>query len=205
MTNRGQQQGAALAVGERIRRLRQGANYTQQQLAVRTGMDPEALDHIEQDLISPTLGVLVRICDGLGVRLGHFFDQGPRKLYSLFRSGDEKVATRFAAKNGTDFGYEYHALGSEKRNRHMEPFLITISPPSDPGVQITELEELATHSGEEFLYVLDGQIEVDLEDEHFALDPGDSIYYDAAVPHRVVHRGGSAARVLAVIHLERNG
>jgi len=199
------EQDAALAVGERIRRLRQGANLDIQQLAARTGLGEAQLDHIEQDLISPTLGLLVRICDGLGVRLGHFFDQGPRKLYSLFRSGDEKVATRFAAKNGPDFGYEYHALGAEKRNRYMEPFLITIRPPSDPQARITELEELATHSGEEFLFVLEGHIEVDLEDEHFALDPGDSIYYDASVPHRVVHRGGSVARVLAVVHLGRKG
>ena len=190
-------------VGEKIKRLREGANLTIEQLCERTQLDPDDLRRIEDHMISPALGVLVKVCDGLGVRLGHFFDQGPRKLYSLFRSGDEKVATRFAAKNGTDFGYEYHALGSEKRNRFMEPFLITIHPPSGPDSHPTELEELSTHSGEEYLYVLEGEIEVQLEEENMRLSPGDSLYYDASVPHRVVHVGDSAAKVLAVIYLPR--
>lgn len=197
---------STLAVGEKIKRLREGANLSVAQLAERTGLDAGELERIEEDLISPALGVLVQVCDGLGVRLGHFFDEGPRKLYSLFRAGDDRATTRFAAKDGPDFGYVYHALGAEKRNRFMEPFLITLQAPSDVDGQVaaTELEQLATHSGEEFLYVLEGQIEVDLEDDHFVLAPGDSIYYDASVPHRVVHTGDSAARVLAVVYLPRS-
>ncbi len=159
----------ALPVGEKIKCLREGTGLSIEQLGERTGLDAVELQRIEEDMISPALGVLVKICDGLGVRLGHFFDQGPRKFYSLFRSGDEKAATRFADKDGTDFGYEYHSLGSEKRNRFMEPFLITIEP-SDHAV---DLEELSTHSGEEFAYV----------------------------PHRVTHQGDAAARVLAVMYM----
>ncbi len=194
-------QDASLAVGEKIKRLREGANLTQQQLAERIGIDEGELKRIEDDLISPTLGVLVKVCDGLGVRMGHFFNEGPRKFYCLFRADENKATTRFASKSGADFGYIYHSLGSEKRNRSMEPFLITIKPPSDPDAMPTELEELATHSGEEFMFVLHGQIEVSLGEEQFLLQPGDSIYYDATVPHRVVHRGEKEARVLAVICL----
>jgi len=188
---------SALPVGEKIKRLREGAGLSIEQLGESTGLDPGELRKIEEDMISPALGVLVKICDGLGVRLGHFFDQGPRKLYSLFRSGDEKVATRFADKDGKDFGYEYHSLGSEKRNRFMEPFLITI----EPSASSVELEELSTHSGEEFAYVLEGKIEVQLQEQTFVLEPGDSIYYDASVPHRVTHQGDAAARVLAVVYM----
>ena len=190
-----------LPVGEDIKRLRKGACMTLEQLAERTGLDPTDLRRIEEDLISPSLGVLVRISDGLGIRLGRFFDRGPRKFFSLFRRGDEPVSTRFATKSGTDFGYEYHSLGSEKRKRFMEPFLITIDPPTTTKERVVELEELATHSGEEFLYVLEGEIEVQLQEEHFNLGPGDSLYYDATVPHRVVHRGESSARILAVVYL----
>jgi len=187
----------SLHVGEKIKRLREGAGLTIEQLAERAGMKPEDLERIEQEMISPALGVLTKVCDGLGVRLGRFFDMGPRKYYALVRSSDEKVATRVASKSGADYGYEYTSLGFEKRQRVMEPFLITINPPSDA----SEMEKASAHDGEEFVYVLEGELEIQLQDESFLLQPGDSIYYDASVPHRVMHRGQGPARVLAVIHL----
>jgi transcriptional regulator with XRE-family HTH domain len=189
----------SLHVGEKIKRLREGAGLTIEQLAERAGMQPGELERIEREMISPALGVLTKICDGLGVRLGRFFDMGPRKYYALVRSSDEKVATRVASKSGADYGYEYTSLGFEKRQRVMEPFLITINPPSDA----SEMEKPSTHDGEEFVYVLEGELEIQLQDESFLLQPGDSIYYDASVPHRVLHRGEGPARVLAVIHLPR--
>ena len=189
----------SLHIGEKIKRLREGAGLSIEQLAERAGMQSEELERIEREMISPALGVLTKICDGLGVRLGRFFDMGPRKYYALVRSSDEKVATRVASKSGADYGYEYTSLGSEKRERVMEPFIITINPPSDA----TEMEKPSTHAGEEFVYVLEGELEIQLQDESFLLQPGDSIYYDASVPHRVLHRGQGSARVLAVIHLPR--
>ncbi len=189
----------SLHVGEKVKRLREGAGLSIEQLAERAGLEPHELERIEREMISPALGVLTKVCDGLGVRLGRFFDMGPRKYYALVRSSDEKVGTRVASKSGADYGYEYTSLGFEKRERVMEPFLITINPPSDS----SEMEKPSTHDGEEFVYVLEGELEIQLEDEHFLLKPGDSIYYDASVPHRVLHRGQGPARVLAVIHLPR--
>jgi transcriptional regulator with XRE-family HTH domain len=192
-----------LPVGEKIKRLREGASLTVEQLAASAGLSITELENIEQDMISPALGTLTKICDGLGVRLGHFFDQGPRKLFALVRASDEKVATRFASKAGADHGFEYESLGSEKRQRVMEPFYITITPPSDHSGQPTAVETSGTHAGEEFIYVLEGEIQVDLEDQSFILAPGDSLYYDASIPHRVLLHGDKPAKVLAVIHLPR--
>jgi transcriptional regulator with XRE-family HTH domain len=189
----------SLHVGEKIKRLRQGAGWSVEQLAERAGLESDELERIEREMLSPTLGVLTKICDGLGVRLGRFFDLGPRKYYALVRSSDEKVVTRVDSKDGAGYGYEYTSLGFEKRERVMEPFLITISPPSDA----SEMEKPSTHDGEEFIYVLEGELEIQLQDEHFLLQSGDSIYYDASVPHRVLHRGQGPAKMLAVIHLPR--
>lgn len=194
--------GGLLPVGEKVKRLREGAGLTVEELAARAGLSPEELESIEQDMISPALGVLTKVCDGLGIRLGHFFQQGPRKLFALVRDSDDKVGTRFASKSGADHGYEYRSLGSEKRQRVMEPFLITITPPSDSSGKPSGLEEKpGVHAGEEFIYVLEGEISVDLDDQNFILGSGDSIYYDASIPHRVVHHGDVASKVLAVIHL----
>jgi len=205
MTNEGDS-GKPLPVGEKIKRLREGAGLSLEELAERAGISLAELESIEQDMISPALGVLTKVCHGLGVRLGHFFQQGPRKLFALVRASDEKVGTRFASKNGADHGYEYLSLGSEKRQRVMEPFLITITPPSSSGGEPPNIEEEAgVHDGEEFVYVLEGQISVELDDQKFILSPGDSIYYDASIPHLVTHHGDVASRVLAVIHLPDKG
>ncbi len=193
-----------LAVGEMIKRLREGAGLSPAQLADRSGISPEELEQIENHMISPALGILTRICDGLGVGLGHFFQQGPRKLVSLVKASDAKAGTRFASKDGPDHGYEYISLGSEKRSRVMEPFLVLMDPASDSSGKLANIEEkLGTHKGEEFIYVIAGEIQVDLEDQSFVLGPGDSIYYDATTPHRVLHRGNIQSKVLAVIHIPR--
>ena len=74
----------------------------------------------------------------------------------------------------------------------MEPFVITVHP--------GEERELSAHEGEEFMYVLEGTIEVEYGKETITLGPADSIYLDSIVPHQV--RGGSPspARILAVVY-----
>lgn len=194
---------ATLRIGEKIRLLREGACLTPEQLAQRAGIETEELVRIEKDMFSPALGILMRICDGLGVRLGHFFDQGPRKMYSLVRAADGKSSTRFASKSGMDFGQQYYSLGSEKRERVMEPFLITMKAPSDASGNPIEMEQYTSHPGEEFLYVLEGKIQIQIEDQIFILAPGDSIYYDSNVRHRICHHGPGQSRILAVIYRPR--
>lgn len=193
-----------LAVGEMIKKLRQGAGLSLEELARRSGIQPTDLEEIENNMISPALGILTRICGGLGVGLGYFFQHGPRKQVALVRESDAKAGTRFASKDGADHGYEYISLGSEKRSRVMEPFLVIMDPASDASGKLGKIEEkLGTHNGEEFLYVLEGEIQVDLDEQSFVLERGDSIYYDATTPHRVLHRGQRQSKVLAVIHIPR--
>lgn len=193
----------SLPIGEKIRRLREGACLSIPQLAELAHLSPEELERIERDMIPPALGVLMRISEGLGVRLGHFFDQGPRKAFSIVRAADQKASTRFASKSGMDYGQEYYSLASEKRERVMEPFLITLAPPSDRSGKPFELEGFTTHAGEEFIYVLEGQIEVQFQDQTFVLGPGDSVYYDSTVPHRVSQHGQGVSKTLAVLHVPR--
>ncbi|MCK5915227.1 MAG: cupin domain-containing protein, partial [Deltaproteobacteria bacterium] len=56
------------------------------------------------------------------------------------------------------------------------------------------------HEGEEFIYVLDGSIDVTLGDHTDVLHEGDCIYYDSVIPHKVQCHGGETARILAVVH-----
>ena len=194
----------SLPVGERIKRFREGAGLSIDDLSVRTGLSAEELEQIEKNMISPALGILTKICGGLGIRLGHFFQQGPRKFYAIVRAGEAEVATRFADKDGVDHGYAYKSLGWEKRKQTMDPFLVTLTPPSGPADKEIEPEKPLSHDGEEFLYMLEGQIEVQLQGQDIVMNPGDSIYFDASVPHRVIHVGDIPAKVLLVFNLPQS-
>ena len=75
----------------------------------------------------------------------------------------------------------------------MEPFLVTLEPSE------TE-EERSTHDGQEFIFVVQGQMEVRLGEEIHILEPGDSIYYDSTVPHLVKCHGKETTKILAVLY-----
>ncbi len=80
----------------------------------------------------------------------------------------------------------------------MEPFLVTLEPAT------VKATTLSTHEGEEFLYVLEGEMEVILGNHTDLLHPGDSIYYDSTIPHRVQCHKDQEARILAVLNISPN-
>ena len=86
----------------------------------------------------------------------------------------------------------FFSLAKGKSGRSMEPFIVDVRPGlgSEPG--------LSTHEGEEFIYVLQGEIDVRYGTETLKLSAGDSIYYDSIVPHRV--SSAAPAKVLAVVY-----
>ncbi|HJX68982.1 MAG TPA: cupin domain-containing protein, partial [Dehalococcoidia bacterium] len=86
----------------------------------------------------------------------------------------------------------YESLAPDKANRLMEPFIITLVP--------TDVEEFSTHAGQEFLYVLQGEIKVQVGDRADFLKPGDAAYYDSNQPHLVRCAGTTAAKILAVLY-----
>lgn len=91
------------------------------------------------------------------------------------------------------YGYSYESLGFDKKGRHMEPFLITLEPAT------LKSEKLSAHEGEEFIFVLEGEMEVILDKHRDILSPGDCIYYDSTIPHKVQCHRGIPAKILAVI------
>ncbi|MDH3997474.1 MAG: cupin domain-containing protein, partial [Desulfuromonadales bacterium] len=79
-----------------------------------------------------------------------------------------------------------------KRNKKMEPFLVTVAKRPDE-------ETLYNHEGEEFLLILKGQAEVILEDERIILEEGDAVYFDASLKHRLLACGEDEVQVLAIV------
>ncbi|NOY44106.1 MAG: helix-turn-helix domain-containing protein, partial [Deltaproteobacteria bacterium] len=156
-------------VGERIRQVREEAGVTLQELADRTGYTSALLNQIENHMVSPPLGALGRIAQALGVRLGDLWGESPGEPYTIVRKGERRQVSRFASKEGVSYGYTYESLGFGKKDRRVEPFLITLEPPTVPH------PKPSVHEGEEFLFVLEGRMEVHLAGHTDVLEPGDSI------------------------------
>ncbi len=183
-----------LQIGEKIKRFREDNALTLKDMAERTGLSTAVLSQIENHLISPPLGTLIRLTQALDLRPGHFFDQHPDRPFTIVRKEERRPVSRFASKRGIQYGYSYESLGHDMKDRHMEPFLVTLEPAT------LASPKPASHDGEEFLFVLEGEMEVTLGEHSDILQPGDAIYYDSSIPHLVQCKGNEKALILAVIY-----
>ena len=183
-------------VGKRAREMREKRGLSLQDISQRTGIALSMLKEIEDETVSPPLGMVIKLAKSLEMKMGYFISGEEYLSYTIVRRNDRKVISRYDSESGKYYGYEYEALAPHKRDRHMEPFMITLAPAG------TE-EERSTHDGQEFIYVLEGGVEVRLGGEVHILEPGDAIYYDSTAPHLVKCRGDEPARILAVLYVEK--
>ncbi|MBN2034108.1 MAG: cupin domain-containing protein [Deltaproteobacteria bacterium] len=183
-------------VGEKVKKVREQRGLSLVDISRRTGLDEPSLLEIEEGTLAPPLGTVIKLAKALEMKMGYFISGDENKAYTIVRHSDRKMISRFDSKKGKHYGYEYESLAPYKKDRHMEPFLVTLQPAA------TE-EERSTHDGQEFIFVLTGKMEVRLGVEIHVLEPGDSIYYDSTVPHLVKCHGGETTRILAVLYAEK--
>lgn len=184
-------------IGEKIKNLREIKNLSLEEVAERSGMSITQITRIEENEELPSLAPLIKIARVLGVRLGTFLDDqqelGP--VICRKKSISEKDGISFSNNAKTIHkNMSYFALSQDKSGRHMEPFLIDILPAKDADFVFS------THEGEEFIYVLEGLIEINYGKETYTLEAGDSIYYDSIVAHHVHAGNGDVAKILGVIY-----
>jgi quercetin dioxygenase-like cupin family protein len=136
-----------------------------------------------------------KLARALDMKMGYLLVQGEAKPYAVVRKRDRKAISRYGSQKTARYGYAYESLAPEKQDRNMEPFIVTLEPR-------TEVEPPSTHDGEEFIYVLEGAIEVQMAEKRERLEPEDSIYYDSTQPHLVRCAGDRPARILAVLYTQ---
>ena len=181
-------------VGEKIKALREQKGLSLKELADLTGFSTALLSQMENHLVSPSLGTIIKMARALGVRVGDFLGETEGEPYTIVRKDERRKVSRFASKDGVKYGYSYESLGFEKKDRHMEPFIVTLEPAT------VKTSKTSVHEGEEFIFVLEGEMEVILGNHTDILCPGDSIYYDSTIPLRVQCHQDKNTRILAVLY-----
>jgi quercetin dioxygenase-like cupin family protein len=136
--------------------------------------------------------MLIKLGKALDMKLGTLIASGEDRPYTVVRVSERQAMSRYASQRGNAYGYTYEALAPHKKNRSMEPFLVTLR-------EAAEDVPPATHDGEEFIHVLEGQMEAIVGEAREILSPGDSIYYDSTVPHLLRPHGEVPTVILAVI------
>ena len=183
-------------IGGKITTLRTSLGLSQDELAERCDCDVRTIAGLEDGQLAPSLAPLIKITRALGVRLGTLLDDdnqvGP--VITLKDEAD-KVERLKSLETSSDAGVlDFFSLAEGKSARHMEPFMISVNP-SD-----SQTHALSSHEGEEFVHVLDGEIEIEYGKDLHVLGAGDSIYYDSIVPHQLRAHGSAQAKILAVVY-----
>jgi len=185
-------------IGQKIRGLRQQKRLTLQELSDLTTLSKPLLSQIENEQVVPPLATLLKIAKGLKVGIHFFFEnESNRQQYIVTRQDAfrETGAVQRPAIDDALRPYVYHSLAQGMRHKHMEPFLVEFD--------MREWNEqlFFKHDGdEEFLYILEGELDLHYNNEVIHLRAGDSIYYNSSQPHGWVAVGREKARAVAVLY-----
>ena len=186
-----QAEGGDEDIGRRIKAIREARGISLAELSNLTGFDVDLLASIENCEVQPQLGTAIKLSKALDSAFGRLVSGVGEKLYAITRKDDQKIIHRSTSNKGKKQAYTYRSLAREVKGRHMESLVVELeeaSPDADRSI----------HDGEEFIYVLEGSVALDIGDEHFELTPGDSAYYLSTTPHLIAAKTGTA-RVLAVL------
>ena len=183
-------------VGHKIKSVRESKNLSVEEISERSGLSTDQIISIENDQYLPSLGPLIKIARALGVRLGTFLDDDDELGPVVCRAEDRTDSISFSNDTADARKHmEYHSLAKQKAGRHMEPFIIDIQPSEERHFKAS------AHEGEDFIFVMEGELEIDYGKEVYLLKKGDSIFYDSIVEHHVHGALGKPAKILAVVYI----
>jgi transcriptional regulator with XRE-family HTH domain len=171
-------------LGARLRHAREGARLSLAEVEARTGVSKGFLSKVERDAASPSVANLVAICDAIGLAMSDLFAV-PRTV--LIRSADRPSLDGLPKARAVK-----DTLITPEHERHVTVLETLVANGGSGG------DELYTMPSEcEVCFVLEGEIEIDLEDTTYALGPGDALTFAAAVPH--TWRAAGPARILWIL------
>jgi len=176
-------------IASRIKELREVCDMTRGELAGQLGLSEEEYTRYEEAEKDFPVSFLYEIAAIFKVDLTELLTGTAPRLAncSIVRKGEGISVDRYE-------GYDFESIAYKFIGRKIEPMIVTVGPE-------TELDppEPVSHSGQEFNYVLEGQITVKFGNRTFLLNEGDCFYFDPTVPHAQSAYGGKGARFLTVI------
>ena len=185
-----------IAIGDQARTFRRQLRLTVSEVARSAGLSPGMLSKIENGNTSPSLATLKALSGALNVPVTAFFRKYEEQRDCTFVPAGEGLQIE---RRGTRAGHQYQLLGhTVGKPVSVEPYLVTLTSES-------EVFPLFQHDGVEFIYMLDGEVMYRHGDRTYRLAAGDSMFFDADVPHGPEDLLRVPIRLLSVIVMPRIG
>ena len=168
-----------------MKQLRLTRKISFEQLTNKTGFSQRYLREIEEGITIPPVSAVIQIAKALSVDSGSFLSAEEQEASQRRRR--ESFFKRTQA-------YSYKTLTPDAEQKHMKAFLVTIDPKQDH--KMVEYR----HEGEEFIYVLKGNIEVRVGENQNLIKKGETLHFDSGITHKLRNLSNEEAKLLVVIY-----
>lgn len=183
---RAESQASALAVGERLRNVREGAGLSQRELAKRAGVTNATISLIEQESHAPSLASLHRILNAIPMSMAEFFALPTSQKNVLFYDKSELTSVTRGAAN-------LSVLGSERRDKKLQMFFERYAPGAGTGL------ELISHDGETAAVIVQGVVELEVDGKPRRIEAGGGFQFFGKHPYRLTNIGKTVAIVVCAV------
>jgi len=171
--------------GAKMKQLRQTKKMSFEELANKTGFSQRYLKEIEEGIGIPPVSAVIQIAKALSIDSGSFLSAEEQK--ASIRRRKESFYKRTQA-------YSYKTLTPDAETKHMKAFLVTIDPKQDH--RMVEYR----HEGEEFIYVLKGNVEVRVGENQSILKKGETLHFNSGIIHKLRNLSDNEAKLVVVIY-----
>ncbi|MCX7884146.1 MAG: XRE family transcriptional regulator [Caloramator sp.] len=172
-------------IGEKISKLRKQKALTLKELSEMTGLSISFLSQVENGYSSLAITSLKKIADALNVPITEFFNSYNNHSFHI-KTDQQKI---FKIEGNSA---EYILLSGEFPQRMLEAMIVYIQPESVLGSKFN-------HPGEEFVYVLEGNLIIDVDGEKYYVNSGESIHYPSMMPHLWYNPSKQKVKLLTVL------
>jgi transcriptional regulator with XRE-family HTH domain len=176
----------AASVGQRLREIRSLRGLSLRTLAERSGLNINTLSLIENERTSPSVSTLQQLAQSLQVSITEFFQTNHESRKLVHQKQGKRPCVAFRNSAMEDLAAGMPRFGAE-------PIIVTLEPDADSG------KESIVHTGREFVYCLDGHIAYTVDNENYLLESGDSLIFEAYLPHQWKNVDSTPSRILLVL------
>ncbi|MBS9776269.1 MAG: cupin domain-containing protein [Fusobacterium sp.] len=175
-------------IGEKLKKSRNDKKISLRELATRVELSASFLSQIEQGKASPSIENLKKIANALDVRVSYLIDDEDEieNNVKFVRSEDIK----YAESKGSNTKL---SLLINSREKNMEPIMYEIAPKGESG------RDFYSHDGEEFVYIVEGELDIYIEDTTYHLRQGDMLYFKSNIKHRFKNNTKKQVKALWVV------
>ncbi len=175
-----------ISVGQRLHEIRMVRGLSMRSLSEMSGLNINTLSLIENERTSPSVSTLQQLAQSLQVPIGDFFatENGTKEL--IYQKNGQRAKVAFKHSTIEDLALGMPHFGAE-------PLIVTLKPGADSG------KNPIVHTGREFVFCIEGHIAYTVDNREYALEPGDSLVFEAYLPHHWKNTSTAPSRILLML------